>query len=105
MKRDFTYIDDIVYGIMGAMNLKFLGHSVYNLGNNKPEDLNDIIQILESTIGKKAVINFSPMQPGDVEATWADISDSIRDLSFKPITTIHTGIPKFVEWYKEYYSR
>ena len=104
MKRDFTYINDIVYGVMGALNLKFSGHHVYNLGNNKPETLMDFLKTLEAATGLKANLKHSPIQPGDADETFADISDSTRDLGFRPITPISIGVPAFVDWYKTYYS-
>ncbi|KIE04927.1 Uncharacterized protein NF27_EY00230 [Candidatus Jidaibacter acanthamoeba] len=103
MKRDFTYINDIVYGVMGALKSNFIGHKVYNLGNSKAEDLKEFIRVIEECVGKKAIINYQPMQPGDVEETFADISDAKQDLGFIPAIDIYTGIPLFVDWYKEYY--
>ena len=103
MKRDFTFINDIVYGVMGALKSNIIGHKVYNLGNSKAEDLKEFIRVIEECVGKKAIINYQPMQPGDVEETFADISEAKRDLSFIPSTDIYTGIPLFVDWYREYY--
>jgi len=105
MKRDFTYIDDIVDGIYGSIksNVKSL-HKIYNLGNNCSEDLVDFVQVIEKSLGIKARKNFLPHQMGDVKQTFADIDESKKDLNFIPKTSVHEGIPKFVEWYKNYYS-
>ncbi len=105
MKRDFTFIDDIVHGVEGALNVKAkFKHRIYNLGNNNPEVLLDFINVIEKTIGKKAKKNFLPIQPGDVEKTFADIKESKKDLNFLPKTKISEGIPKFINWYKKYYK-
>ena len=77
---------------------------IYNLGNNNPEVLLDFINVIEKTIGKKAKKNFLPIQPGDVEKTFADIKESKKDLNFLPKTKISEGIPKFINWYKKYYK-
>ena len=106
MKRDFTYIDDIVDGIEGAINFdlkKEWFHKIYNLGNNNTESLLDFISIIESTLGIKAKKNFLPMQPGDVKETFADIKESKKDLKFFPKTKLKVGIPNFINWYKKYY--
>ena len=105
MKRDFTYIDDIVKGIKGAVNLKGdYKHKIYNLGNNKPEDLKRFISIIEKNLKVKAKRNLLPIQPGDVAKTSANIDESKRELNFNPKTSIYEGIPKFIEWYKQYYK-
>ena len=105
MKRDFTYIDDIVEGIKGAVNLKGdYKHKIYNLGNNKPEDLKRFISIIEKNLKVKAKRNLLPIQPGDVAKTSANIDESKRELNFNPKTSIDEGIPKFIEWYKRYYK-
>jgi UDP-glucuronate 4-epimerase len=105
MKRDFTFINDIIDGIMGAVKLnKKFEHRIYNLGNNNPEDLSNFINLIEETIGIKAKKRLLPIQPGDVKETFAEISESTRDLNFKPKVNIKEGIPKFVEWYKSYYK-
>jgi UDP-glucuronate 4-epimerase len=106
MWRDFTYIDDIVSGLIAA--LKHVPkatppHAVYNLGNHRSEKLTDFIATLEHALGTKAKMKFEPMQPGDVAKTFADIEASQRDLGFEPKTPISEGIPRFVEWYKTYY--
>ena len=105
MKRDFTFINDIIDGIMGAVKLnKKFEHRIYNLGNNNPEDLSNFINLIEETIGIKAKKRLLPIQPGDVKETFAEISESTKDLNFKPKVNIKEGIPKFVEWYKSYYK-
>ena len=105
MKRDFTFIDDIVDGIMGAVNLKIkYEHRIYNLGNNNPEDLFNFINLIEETLGVRAKKKLLPIQPGDVKETFAEISESTKDLNFIPKVNIEEGIPKFVEWYKSYYG-
>tara|TARA_B100000035_G_scaffold82052_1_gene68779 strand:+ start:1361 stop:2317 length:957 start_codon:yes stop_codon:yes gene_type:complete len=105
MKRDFTFINDIVDGIIGAVKLnKKFEHRIYNLGNNNPEDLSNFINLIEETIGIKAKKRLLPIQPGDVKETFAEISESTKDLNFKPKVNIKEGIPKFVEWYKSYYK-
>jgi len=104
MKRDFTYIDDIVQGTVAAIEYKQPGYDIVNLGNNRPEDLLHFIKIIEQAVGKIAVMEFLPIQPGDVEQTFADIEKARRRYGFTPSTSIGVGIPRFVEWYREYYS-
>ena len=105
MKRDFTYVDDIISGIYGAINFKMKKlHKVYNLGNSKPESLLEFIKTIEKNLNKKAKKNYLSLQPGDVPATFADISESTRDLKFLPKTEINDGIPRFIEWFKRYYK-
>jgi UDP-glucuronate 4-epimerase len=116
MRRDFTYIDDIVTGVVACHDnpprddgrLKPGGsvapHRIYNIGNNRSEKLMSLIPILERECGRKAQIEFLPMQPGDVPETFADITDIRRDLGFEPTTPIETGVPKFVSWFKQYHS-
>lgn len=121
MRRDFTYIDDIVEGI-----IRLLGHpplnnmdwdrnnpdpssssapyKIYNIGNNNPVKLMDFIQTLEKLIGKKARIEYLPMQPGDMKDTYADISDLQADIGFQPATKIENGLTEFVDWYKKYHK-
>jgi UDP-glucuronate 4-epimerase len=120
MKRDFTYIDDIVDGVMRVLpqipvpNQKWNGdnpdpgtsyapHRLYNIGNNNPVELMFVINILEQCIGKKANMNMLPMQSGDVTATFADIDDLRNDVGFEPSTPIEKGLGNFVDWYKSYY--
>jgi UDP-glucuronate 4-epimerase len=115
MKRDFTYIDDIVEGIVRLIDKKperiqvpaiasTAPHKVYNIGNNQPEELMDFISVIEEKIGEKAIKEFLPMQPGDVHVTYADVEDLENEIGFKPKTNINEGIEKFVDWYKEYYK-
>jgi len=101
MKRDFTYIDDIVAGILSALE-KSHSFEVLNLGNGKPVTLGYFIRMLEKHLGKKAIKEMLPMQPGDVPMTYADISRSLRKLNYKPKTNVDSGIEEFVRWYKEY---
>ena len=106
MWRDFTYIDDIVAGVLRALDRPASGtppHALYNLGNHKSEKLTDFIAEIEKALGKKAEMTMAPMQPGDVPATYADIEASSRDLGFVPTTPISAGIPKFVAWFRDYY--
>jgi UDP-glucuronate 4-epimerase len=107
MWRDFTYVDDIVAGVLAALARKPSGsppHAVYNLGNHKSEKLTDFIAEIERALNRKASYLFEPMQPGDVERTYADIEASRRDLGFDPRTPIGEGIPRFVQWYRGYYG-
>jgi UDP-glucuronate 4-epimerase len=106
MWRDFTYIDDIVGGVVRALDRPAGGtppHKIYNLGNHKSEKLTDYIAAIEHALQRKAFIQLEPMQPGDVQSTYADIEASRRDLGFEPTTPISVGVPKFVDWYKEFY--
>ena len=107
MWRDFTYVDDIVAGVLKALDRPATGtppHALYNLGNNRSEKLTDFIAAIEKALGKKAEKIMLPMQPGDVPATYADIEASQRDLGFAPTTPISAGIPKFIAWFKDYYG-
>jgi UDP-glucuronate 4-epimerase len=108
MSRDFTYIDDIVAGTVAALDRPPAEgaprHRVYNLGNHRPENLLDFIAILEAALGRTAEKELLPMQPGDVPTTYADIDASARDLSFAPRVPLSVGIPRFVEWYRNYYD-
>ena len=103
MKRDFTFIDDIISGTRSSIDKNYKCE-VFNLGNHKNEDLLYMIDIIESELGKKAIIDFMPMQPGDVKESFADIKYSKEKLDFIPKTKINEGIPKFIHWYKNYYS-
>jgi UDP-glucuronate 4-epimerase len=115
MRRDFTYIDDIVTGIVAALDNpppddgeeKAGGsrapHRLYNIGNNNSEELTRMIAILEDACGRSAEKILMPMQPGDVRDTYADISAIQRDLGFEPLTKINVGIPRFVNWYRDYH--
>ncbi|WP_308446058.1 NAD-dependent epimerase [Halalkalibacter sp. APA_J-10(15)] len=121
MMRDFTYIDDIVDGIVRLLDKppkadpnwnreepnassSYAPYKVYNIGNNQPVKLMDFIETLEKHLGIEAKKEFLPMQPGDVKATYADIDELQNDTGFKPSTTIDEGLKKFVEWYKDYYN-
>ncbi len=103
MKRDFTYIDDIVLGTKAAIHKNY-EYEIFNLGNNKSENLMDMIGLIEDEIGKKAKINYQPMQPGDVKESFANIDHAKHKLGFNPSTSIEEGIPKFISWYKSYYN-
>ena len=103
MARDFTFVDDIVDGVIRALDRPATGeppHVVYNLGNHRSEKLMDFIAAIEAAMGRKAEINFEPMQPGDVPATYADIEATQAALGYEPRTPISQGVPKFVAWYK-----
>ena len=108
MRRDFTYIDDIVSGVVAVSDHIFTGdgppYRVYNIGNHRSEPLMRMISIIEESLGRKAEIVFEPMQPGDVKETFADIEALRRDVGFEPSTTIDEGIPRFVRWYREFYG-
>ena len=118
--RDFTYIDDIVEGVIRVIDrpaqanadwagehpdpaTSFAPYRLYNIGNNNPVHLLTFIETLEKCLGKEAIKNFLPMQPGDVPDTYADISDLVQDLGYKPATSLEDGVRKFVEWYKGFY--
>lgn len=120
MQRDFTYVDDMVEGVVRVLdkvpqaNSEWSGdapdpgtsyspYKIYNIGNNKPVELMYLIGVLEEKLGRIAEKNFMPMQPGDLLSTYADVDDLIRDVGFKPATPIETGIEKFVDWYTTYY--
>jgi len=116
MQRDFTYIDDIVAGVLachdnpppddGAEKAggSHAPHRLYNIGNHRAEELETVIRLLEESIGREAIRDYRPMQPGDVPATYADITAIERDLGFQPETPIAIGVPRFVAWYKEYHG-
>jgi len=121
MKRDFTYIDDIIEGVVRVAekipqpDQQWTGdkpdsatspapYKLYNIGNNNTVELERFIQVLEDCIGKKAVKNYLPMQPGDVAATYADVDDLVKDVGFRPSTPIEDGLKIFVGWYKEYFG-
>ncbi|EDN71396.1 NAD-dependent epimerase/dehydratase [Beggiatoa sp. PS] len=121
MRRDFTYIDDIIEGVVRVLDKvpeanptwssdlpdpssSPAPYRLYNIGNNNPVELMHYIEVLEKNLGKKAEKNMLPMQAGDVSATYADVNDLETDVGFKPKTTIEAGIKNFIEWYKQYYS-
>jgi UDP-glucuronate 4-epimerase len=121
MKRDFTYIDDIVEGVMRVIDHQPAGnktwtgklpdpsssgspYKIYNIGNSNPVNLMDFIEAIEESLGKKAMKEYLPMQQGDVPATWADVSELVENMGYKPDTTIKSGINQFINWYKEFYS-
>jgi UDP-glucuronate 4-epimerase len=119
LKRDFTYIDDIIEGVIRVIDTPIINNyntsdpvtssskapfRLYNIGNNSPVKLMDFIQTIEKHLGKTTKKNYLPMQPGDVLSTYADISDLVRDYGFKPNTSIDEGIKKFVDWYKKFYG-
>jgi UDP-glucuronate 4-epimerase len=104
MRRDFTYIDDILPAIAAAARPAPAGHRLYNLGNNRPESLLDFIATLEAALGREAVKEMAPMQPGDVTTTYADIDPARRDLRFDPKTPIKEGLGRFVEWHREFHK-
>jgi UDP-glucuronate 4-epimerase len=121
-RRDFTYIDDIVSGVVGALdriaqpNPDWNGdapdpatskapYRLYNIGNQRPIDLMRYIEVLENCLGRKAEKNFLPMQPGDVPDTWADVEDLVADVGYRPETSIEEGVRNFVDWYLLHYHR
>ena len=107
MRRNFTYIDDIIQGVMRCLAsppATALKHRVYNIGNNESVALMDFIGCLEGHLGRKAQIDFKPMQPGDVKETIADISDTQRDFGFKPTTQVEVGLGHFTDWYRSHYG-
>jgi UDP-glucuronate 4-epimerase len=116
MHRDFTYIDDIVTGILSCLDrppaddgtAKAGGgtapHAIYNIGNHRSEDLMRVVELLEQATGRKALVSPEPMQPGEVKDTFADISAIERDHGFQPTITIDDGVPRFVEWYRSYHG-
>jgi len=114
MRRDFTFIDDIVAGVLAALDRpppddgavkpggSVAPHRLYNLGNHRPEELLRLVSLIEAACGRPAELALSPMQPGDVAETYADIEDAARDLGFSPSTGIESGVPKFVDWFTSY---
>jgi UDP-glucuronate 4-epimerase len=105
MKRDFTYVDNIVFGIKAALFADGLDpYEIFNLGNNNPENLMDMIGLIARTLGVEAKMELVPLQPGDVPATYADISKAQKKLGYTPHTPITEGVPKFVQWYREYHG-
>ncbi len=121
MKRDFTYIDDIVEGVIRVLDntakpnpdwtgdapdsgTSYAPFRIYNIGNNSPVELLDYIGAIEKALGKKANKNMLPLQPGDVPATYADVDDLVNDVGFKPSTSVEEGVQRFVDWYRDYYK-
>ena len=109
MRRDFTYIDDIVNGVIRAYDrppsaAEGLPHRIYNIGNHRSEPLLKLIEVLEQALGRKAERQFEPMQVGDVKETYADLTAIERDLGYAPTTSIDVGVPRFVEWYRGYHG-
>jgi len=100
MMRDFTYIDDIIDGVVAAI-AKCAGFNIYNLGESRPITVNDLVARIEEALGKKAVREFLPAQPGDVERTYADVTKAVEQLGYNPRTTIEAGLAKFVEWLRQ----
>ncbi|MGH6726264.1 MAG: NAD-dependent epimerase [Pseudolabrys sp.] len=120
MRRDFTFVDDVVQAVVRLIDrpaerdAKWSGENpdparssapwrIYNIGNNSPVELVDVVSLLEQALGKKAIRELAPMQPGDVPATFADVDDLIRDVGFKPSTPIAEGVARFIAWFKEYH--
>ena len=121
MQRDFTYVDDIVEGLMRVIDTiplpdphwngsapdpgtSYAPYKIYNIGNNQPVELMHFIEVLEECLGRRAIKNFLPIQDGEVPATYADVDDLMRDVGFKPATSIEEGIARFVEWYRGYFK-
>jgi UDP-glucuronate 4-epimerase len=120
MQRDFTYIDDIIEGVIRVASrlpepnpawrgdhpdpgTSYAPYKIYNIGNNNPVELIEFIEVIENALNRKAIKEFLDLQPGDVPATYADVDDLTADVGFKPHTPIRTGIQQFVEWYTQYY--
>ncbi len=109
MRRDFTFIDDIVSGVVACLDRPPADsggeppYRLYNIGNHRSEELKRFIAVLERALGRKAIVELAPMQPGDVPATYADIAETRRDLGFAPTTPIDQGLPRFVAWYRAYH--
>jgi len=122
MRRNFTYVDDVVEGIVrviprppapdpewdsvsGDPSRSRAPYKIYNIGNDEPIELTDFVALIEEHLGRKALINPLPIQPGDVPVTFADVEDMMRDTGYRPSTPIETGIARFIEWYRSYYGR
>jgi len=110
MRRDFTYVDDIVEGVLRVAGKApepcetGAKYKIYNIGNDQPVELETFIETLENALGRKAIKNYLPMQPGDVLATHADVGDLTRDVGFRPSTPLSEGVAEFVAWYREYHG-
>jgi len=109
LSRDFTYIDDIINGVIATLTRKAKHNNdlwqIYNIGNSKPIRLIDFIESIECHTGIKAIRNYQPMQPGDVNTTWADITEIVLNYDYNPETDINIGVGKFVSWYNKYYNQ
>lgn len=117
LERDFTFIDDVVDGVLAALGRvpsddgrpkpggSNAPHAIYNLGNHRSERVLDVVRVLERACGREAVLKMLPMQPGDVERTFADIAASKRDLGFTPRVSVEEGVPAFVEWFRSYHGK
>ncbi len=108
MERDFTYVDDIVEGVARILEKPVMDrklYEIYNIGNNNAVKLSNFIEAIEKHVGKKAEKEMLPMQPGDVERTWADVDDLISDYGYRPNTQMKDGVKEFVKWYKQYYKK
>jgi UDP-glucuronate 4-epimerase len=119
MERDFTYVEDIVRGVAKVLEsparstgtkgqemdpaMSSAPYRIYNIGNSKPVRLMDFIAAIEDQLGRKAIMNMMPIQPGEVEKTWADVSDLEKDFKYKPDTPVKEGMRHFIEWYRSYY--
>jgi UDP-glucuronate 4-epimerase len=121
MQRDFTYVDDVINGIISVMNepaapdpswdpenpnpaTSTAPYKIYNIGNNRPVQLLDFIHEIELNLGKTAILNLKGIQPGDVVATWANVDDLTKHFNYRPETTIQTGLKRFADWYKDFYQ-
>jgi UDP-glucuronate 4-epimerase len=109
MERDFTYIDDIVAGVLAALDRPPTGadgapHRIYNLGNHRPVALRRFVALLEQALGRSAEVHLAPLPPGDVVRTFADIEASRRDLGYEPRTPLEEGLPRFIAWYRDYHG-
>jgi UDP-glucuronate 4-epimerase len=101
-RRDFTYIDDIIHGVMSSIAYESTPYEIFNLGESQTTTVSQLIELIEQALGKSAIIDRHPPQPGDVSVTYADISKAKRMLGYQPSTKIESGIPKFVAWYRDY---
>jgi UDP-glucuronate 4-epimerase len=104
MMRDFTYIDDIIDGVTASVE-KCQGYNIYNLGESRPISVNDLIAELEKALGKKAIKEYQPPQPGDVERTYADVTRAVAELGYDPKTAIEDGLAEFVTWLRRNQSK
>jgi UDP-glucuronate 4-epimerase len=100
MSRDFTYVDDIIDGTVAAME-QCTGFNIYNIGESRPITVNDLVAEIEKALGKKAIKEYVPLQPGDVERTYADVTKAVNELGYNPSTDIADGLTRFVAWLRE----